>query len=75
MTKISIPIKDNLAQALGIEYLKKYFSRQMELLELQQVADKIGKTIQKVNINWDKEFDKARQLAWKEYKSKLSGKK
>lgn len=75
MTEITIPIKDNLAQALGIEYLRKYFSKQVELLELQQLADKIGKTMQKVNINWDEEFDKARQLAWKEYKSKLSGKK
>ena len=75
MTEITIPIKENLAQSLGIEYLRKYFSKQVELLELQQLAEKIGKTMRKVNINWDEEFDKARQLAWKEYKSKLPGKK
>ena len=75
MTEITIPIKDNLAHALGVEYLKKYFSKQVEFLELQQLADKIGNAMRKVNINWDEEFDKARQLAWKEYKSKLSGKK
>ena len=75
MTEITIPIKDKLAHALGIEYLRKYFSRQVELLELQQLADKIGKSMRNADVNWDAEFDKARQLAWKEYKSKLSGKK
>ena len=72
MTEIKIAIKDSLAQSLGVEYLQKYFSKQIELLELQQIADKIGKAMRKTKINWEEELEKARAHAWKEYKATLS---
>jgi hypothetical protein len=70
MTTIQIEIKDSLAQSLGLKAIQEHFRRELELLEIELLAQKLNKSITTSGIEWDTELENARSEAYAEYKNK-----
>lgn len=71
--ELSIKVKDDLLQNFGIIYIQTYLQKQIQLLELQFLADKLSATLQEsTDTDWEAEFEQARQEAWEEYKVKFT---
>ncbi len=70
--EISIKVNDGLLLDFGVIYIQEYLQKQIELKELQISANRITKYIQnEKEINWEDEFNEAKQEAWDEYKNKF----
>ncbi|MCU0392071.1 MAG: hypothetical protein MUE81_13205 [Thermoflexibacter sp.] len=70
--ELSIKVKDDLVQTFGAIYIQAYLQKQIQLLELQILAEKLSTSIQEeTDTNWEAEFEQARQEAWEEYKVKF----
>ena len=70
--EIQLKINDTLLADLGTLYVKQFLEKQLQLLELQLSANKVNKAMQdQKDVNWEKEFDKARKEAWNEYENKF----
>jgi len=70
--EIQLKINDTLLADLGTLYVKQFLEKQLQLLELQLSANKVSKAMQdQKDVNWEKEFDKARKEAWNEYENKF----
>ena len=70
--KISINVNDNLLSDFGVIYIQEFLQKQLELRELQLSANRITKYLQaSKNVDWENEFETARQEAWDEHKHKF----
>ena len=69
--EISINVKDNLLKDFGLIHVQEFLQRQMQLYELQISANRITNYLQDTNVDWEKEFENKRQIAWNEYKDKF----
>ncbi len=69
--EISIQVKDSLLHEFGVLHVREFLQRQMQLFELQLLANNITKHLQSEQINWSAEFEQGRQDAWAEYKQKF----
>lgn len=59
-----------LVQAIGLQAVKTFMERQLTLLRVQYLGEKIAAAIQQVGINHQQEVKEAREEAWQEYKGK-----
>jgi len=67
--QITLDIKDTVIKDFGIIQMQAFFEKQLQLLELQMLANKItDKLKQAVNVDWEFELDNARNSAWNDYK-------
>jgi hypothetical protein len=64
MTTIEIPISDDLIQRLGQQAIAEFLQKQMQLLRVQLLADKLGQAITNSGVDWEQELENARQKAW-----------
>lgn len=72
---IQIDINDNVLRQLGEERLRQMIQDKVHAEELRLAADGIRQGMDQATtqgVNWDTEFEKARQEAWEEYKQKRS---
>ena len=70
MHVIQLEIDDTLIQAIGLQAVKTFMERQLTLLRVQYLGEKIAAAIQQAGINHQQEVKEARQEAWQEYKDK-----
>ena len=68
MTEITLKLKDEIVKAYGEMFVKNFFEKQMEHLNLLQAMDKIEEEIKAADIDYKKELESVREDAWKEYK-------
>ena len=70
--EISINVKDSLLSDFGVIHIQEFLRKQLQLYELQLSANKITKHLKNSkNVDWNKEFDNAKQKAWEEYNDKF----
>jgi len=68
--QITLDIKETVLKDFGLFQIQNFFQKQLQLLELQLLADKIGSKLSETkDIDWENEFDMARTEAWNEYKT------
>jgi hypothetical protein len=70
MSLIQLEIDDTLIQTIGLQAVKTFMERQLTLLRVQYLGEKIAAAIQQAGINHKQEVKEARQEAWQEYKTK-----
>ena len=70
MSVIQVEIEETLIQEIGAKTVKAFVERQLSLLRIQYLGEKIAKEIQQSGIDHQKEVGEARQEAWQEYKAK-----
>lgn len=70
MGLIQLEIDDTLVQAIGLQAVKTFMERQLTLLRVQYLGEKIAAAIQQAGINHQQEVKEAREEAWQEYKDK-----
>ncbi len=59
--ELSVKIKDDLLQTFGVIYIQTYLQKQIQLLELQILSEKLSKTIQEsTDVDWEEEFEQAK---------------
>ncbi len=67
--QITLDIKETVVKDFGLFQLQSFFEKQLQLLELQLLANKVtDKLKQANNVDWNMEFENARKDAWNEYK-------
>lgn len=67
--QITLDIKETVIKDFGLFQIQAFFEKQLQLLELQLLANKItDKLKQAINVDWELEFENARKEAWEEYK-------
>ena len=64
MSLIQLEIDDTLIQAIGLQAVKTFMERQLTLLRVQYLGEKIAAAIQQAGINHQQEVKEARQEAW-----------
>ncbi len=69
MSVIQLEIEDTLIHEVGIKAVQEFMERQLSLLRLQYLGDKIATAIRKAGIDHAREVKEARQEAWQEYKN------
>lgn len=70
MGLIQLEIDDTLVQAIGLQAVKTFMERQLTLLRVQYLGEKIAAAIQRAGMNHQQEVKEAREEAWQEYKDK-----
>ena len=56
---------------LGIERVKQLIQRKIDFEEFRLAAEQIRQAMDEAtDVNWEVEFEQARQQAWDEYKQK-----
>ncbi len=69
MTTLQFDIEDQLIQNIGITKIREFIDRQLVLLRLAYLGEKIGHEICISGMDHSLELDNAREEAWQEYKS------
>jgi len=72
MSVIKLEVDDNLIKAVGQQTVKAFMKRQLSLLRVQYLGEKIAVAIHHSGIDHKKEVEEARQEAWQEYRAKRS---
>ncbi len=70
MSVIQLDIDDTLVQTIGLQAIQAFMERQLSLLRVQYLGEKIAQAIQHAGFEHAKEVEEARQEAWEEYKTK-----
>ena len=70
MSVIQLDIDETLVQAIGVRAIKAFIERQLSLLRVQYLGEKMTQAMQQAGFDHDKEVKEARQEAWQEYKAK-----
>ena len=70
MSVIQLDIDDTLARAMGLQAIQAFMQRQLSLLRVQYLGDKIAQAIHQAGFEHAKEVEEIRQEAWEEYKTK-----
>lgn len=67
--EITLDVKEKVIKDFGLFQIQSFFEKQLQLLELQLIADNItNKLKQSANVDWELEFRNVRKEAWNEYK-------
>ena len=72
MSLIQLEIDDTLIQAIGLQAVKTFMERQLTLLRVQYLGEKIAAAIQQAGINHQQEVKKARKEACRNIKPNIS---
>ena len=76
MTTIHIPVQDDLIHFLGLEKIKKILEDELSYQRFRLMESDIQTAMTDTkNVEWDKEFEKIREVAYKEYISKKKDEK
>ena len=68
--EILFNLKESSIKNFGIVHIQNFLENQLHLYELQIAANRLTKALQETpNVNWEDEFEQARQKAWDEYDS------
>ncbi|HBX50244.1 MAG: hypothetical protein A2275_13435 [Bacteroidetes bacterium RIFOXYA12_FULL_35_11] len=71
MTTIQISVQDDLIHFLGLEKIKKIMEDELFYQRFRLMESEIQSAMTNAkNVEWDKEFEKVREEAYKEYISK-----
>lgn len=70
MSVIQLDIDERLVQAVGIQAIQAFLERQLSLLRVRYLGEKISRAIEQAGFHHDKEVEEARQEAWQEYTTK-----
>lgn len=65
MTVVQIPISEDLILAMRQRAVEEFLQKQTQMLRLQMLAKRLDRCITDSGVDWDTEFDTARQEAWK----------
>lgn len=71
MATIQIQVKDSVLQRLGAERLQQLINDTINAEEFRLAGEHVHAAMAEaaeLGIDWDTEFDQARQQAWEEYK-------
>ena len=66
---IKIPIKTEIINSFGIDYLKKFVEQQIQFLYIEHIKSRIDKSIAESSVDNYSLLEKARESAWNIYKS------
>ena len=70
--EITVNVKENMLSDFGLIHIQEFLQRQLQLYELQISANRITNYLKEnKTVNWEAEFDNARQSAWNEYQHKF----
>jgi hypothetical protein len=69
MSVIQLEIDETLIQAVGLQTVKTFMERQLSLLKVKYLGEKISAAIHQAGIDHPQEVEAARQEAWQEYKA------
>jgi hypothetical protein len=67
---IQIDIKDDLLRKLGQERLQHLIQEKIKAEETRFAAHQIRQSLEEAAVDWDADFEQARQETWDEYKQK-----
>ena len=70
---IEIEVKDGFLQQLGIERAREILQNRMDAEEFRLAATRIHQAMDeaaKEGVDWETEFEQARQQSWEEYQNK-----
>ena len=70
MSIIQLEIDEGLVQSVGLQSVKEFMERQLNLLRVRYLGEKIAVAIRESGMNHQREVEEARQEAWAEYKAK-----
>lgn len=70
MGAIQLDLDDRLVQTIGMEAIKAFVERQLSLLRVRYLGEKISRAIEQEGFDHGKEVEGACQEAWQEYKTK-----
>ena len=70
MRVIELEVDDTLVQEVGAETVKAFMVRQLSLLRLRCLGDKIAAGIHESGMDHRSEVQEARGEAWQEYKER-----
>jgi len=69
MTTIHLPVEDDLIRFLGVEKIKKIMEEELEYQRFRLLEEDIQKGMaNEPAVEWNKEFEKSREEAYKTYK-------
>lgn len=68
MAVIQLEIDETLIQALGAEAVKDFMERQLSLLKLQHLGERVAGAIRQSGVDHPAEVEAAREEAWEEHK-------
>jgi len=71
MAVIQLDIDEKLIQAVGAQAIREFIDRQLSLLRLEYLGEKISSAIRKSGMDHQAEVEAAREEAWQEYKEKF----
>lgn len=71
MSTIQLEIDDTLLQQIGSRTVRTFIERQLSLLRLQYLGERISQEIRQAGIDHKRELAEAREDAWHEYKIKF----
>jgi predicted Fe-Mo cluster-binding NifX family protein len=69
MSVIQLDIDDTLVHTIGMHAIQAFMERQLSLLRVRYLGEKITQAIEQAGFDHDKEVEEARQEAWQEYKT------
>jgi len=68
--QITLEIKETVVKDFGLNQIQAFFEKQLQLLELQMLANKISESLKlSPNVDWNFELENSRTEAWAEYKT------
>jgi len=70
MSVIQFEVDEKLIKEVGLKNVKDFLQKQLVLLRLQYLGDKISKSIQESGIDHEKELEEVRAETWQDYKDK-----
>ena len=69
MSVIQFQVDEKLIQTVGIQAIQAFMERQLSLLRVRCLGEKIACAIKQAGFDHEKEVEAARQEAWQEYKT------
>ncbi len=66
MAVIQLEIDETLIQAVGTQAVKTFIERQISLLRLEHLGQRVANAIQQSGVDHSAEVEGARQEAWQE---------
>lgn len=70
MAVIQLEIDETLIHAVGASAVKTFIERQLSLLRLKHLGERISEAIQQADVDHGAEVEGARQEAWQELRGK-----
>lgn len=68
---LQFEVDAELIKEIGQDSIKNYIVKQLKLLKLKRVSNKITESLGDISAEYAAEVEKSRDAAWKEYKEKI----